>query len=315
MYYPYFRGKQYELITIRECAPLLSNMGFTPIIEPVRDSITGLTRTLKEVEEHSGKAILIVNPYHGQSNSEREQNLISLLQTEFSNSNSITPAVLLREDADLTLITQLCSNFEPKHLTLIHAGFPSAKGVTGAINNFELMQHVFMEDHCGKLYRKHFNGTSRILIRDGFQKRTGRDYPDLEFFSDLHATFSDEGVDGFGDFLIVGDDYSDGGGPAYTVVIHITCVDYKNDEEMIIYHFKSDRQDDPKDPGGKFAEALNKLINELGKAECQIITASAISEFIDLHSRQHFPGLGYVKKLSMKHHLEIMAEYFTKTNN
>ena len=29
-------------------------------------------------------------------------------------------------------------------------------------------------------------------------------------------------MDGFGDFLIVGDDYSDTGGPAYAVAIHLT---------------------------------------------------------------------------------------------
>lgn len=34
MYHPYFRGKQFELITIREMAPLLAARHFVPIIEP-----------------------------------------------------------------------------------------------------------------------------------------------------------------------------------------------------------------------------------------------------------------------------------------
>ena len=37
MYYPYFRGKQFELMTIRETAKLMAERGFCPIIEPVRD--------------------------------------------------------------------------------------------------------------------------------------------------------------------------------------------------------------------------------------------------------------------------------------
>ena len=39
MYHPYFRGKQFELITIREMAPLLAKSNFVPIIEPVREAV------------------------------------------------------------------------------------------------------------------------------------------------------------------------------------------------------------------------------------------------------------------------------------
>jgi len=46
MYYPYFRGKQFDLLTVREMAPLLSASGFCPIIEPVRDVLGGLTKAL-----------------------------------------------------------------------------------------------------------------------------------------------------------------------------------------------------------------------------------------------------------------------------
>jgi hypothetical protein len=42
MYHPYFRGKQFELITIRESAKLLSDYKFIPIIEPVRESLGSL---------------------------------------------------------------------------------------------------------------------------------------------------------------------------------------------------------------------------------------------------------------------------------
>jgi hypothetical protein len=42
MYHPYFRGKQYELITIRELAPLFKAAGFCPIIEPVKETLSGL---------------------------------------------------------------------------------------------------------------------------------------------------------------------------------------------------------------------------------------------------------------------------------
>ena len=44
MYFPYFRGKQYELVTIRETAELMAKSKFVPIIEPVKESLRGLER-------------------------------------------------------------------------------------------------------------------------------------------------------------------------------------------------------------------------------------------------------------------------------
>jgi hypothetical protein len=65
MYHPYFRGKQYELITVRETAPELASADFVPIIEPVKESLGGLQRTLEAVCEEDGSAIVVVNPHHG----------------------------------------------------------------------------------------------------------------------------------------------------------------------------------------------------------------------------------------------------------
>src|SRR3546814_6797061 len=78
----------------------------------------------------------------------------------------------------------------------------------------------------------------------------------MEEFSDLHVTYGDHGMAGFGDFLIVGDVYSEGGGPAYAVAIHLTFIDPDKDDVMYIYHFVSDTKDTPTDPAGKFAQAL-----------------------------------------------------------
>lgn len=61
-YHPYFRGKQYELICVKENAELLSASGFCPIIEPVRNDLGALIRCLSEVEKHGGNALIVANP-------------------------------------------------------------------------------------------------------------------------------------------------------------------------------------------------------------------------------------------------------------
>ncbi|CAL8898198.1 sce7725 family protein [Kocuria varians] len=84
---------------------------------------------------------------------------------------------------------------------------------------------------------------------------------------------------------------------------------------MFIYHFKSDTNDTPTDPAGKFAQALGKLITKLDSGESNLVETSAVLEFRGLHERRHFPGLGYVKKLSIKHHLETLADFHSADNH
>ncbi len=96
------------------------------------------------------------------------------------------------------------------------------------------------------------------MLRDGFERKRNRDYDPLEKFSDLHITFEDEGMDGFGDFLIVGDEFSESGGPAYAIAIHLTFIDNDKEDEMWIHHFLSERQDTPNRPSRKIRGSTRK---------------------------------------------------------
>ncbi|MBB4397013.1 sce7725 family protein [Bradyrhizobium sp. ERR14] len=311
MYHPYFRGKQNELIAIREKAGLLASRDFVPIIEPVKESLGNLERTLKAICEADGRAIVIINPYHG-DHSEDGVNISELLRNGFSDHQSrIAVGILLKKDMPIGQVFNLYSEHEHENTTFIHAGFTDAKGLAERLGGaLRRTRNVFFEAHCGRLYRKHFQGSNRILLRDGFIRRRNADQPRLELFSDLHVTFQEEGMDGFGDFLIVGDDYTESGGPAYAVAIHLTFIDPDQDDVMFIYHFVSTTRDTPTDPAGKFAEALNKLMNVLASGNSKLFESSAITEFRELHAAGHFPGLGYVKRLSMKHHIETLVDYF-----
>lgn len=310
MYHPYFRGKQYELIAIRETAPLLAKSKFVPIIEPVKEALGGLERALKAVCDAKGEVVVIVNPYHG-DHREDGAGISTLLQDGYLENASVGAGILLKKDMSVQESLDCCIRHGEHPLTLIHAGFTQAKSLAEALDEMKVTpRHVFFEEHCGKLYRKHFHKGQRVLLRDGFQRRRNRDHPPVEFFSDLHVTYQEEGMDGFGDFLTVGDGYSEGGGPAYAVAVHLTFIDPDQDDAMFIYHFISESRDTPTDPAGKFAQALADMIRKLDTGRSMLIETTAVSEFRSLHAKGHFPGLGYVKKLAMKHHIETMADFF-----
>jgi len=309
MYHPYFRGKQFELITIREMAPRMAASGFVPIIEPVREALKGLERALTEICKAEGNAIVIVNPFHG-DHAEDGVSISKLLDNVFLN-RGITAGILLHNDMDTADVLACYEKHKAHSPAFIHAGFTEARALAEKLGDgLADTRHVFFEKHCHKLYRRHFKGAAkRVLLRDGFERRRNADHPAVELFSDLHVTYDDEDMDGFGDFLIVGDDYTEGGGPAYAVAIHLTFIDPDEDDVMYIYHFVSTTKDTPTDPAGKFAQALDKLVNKLNSGTSKLFESSAIKEFRDLHKKGHFPGLGYVKKLSMSHHIETLADF------
>ena len=314
MYYPYFRGKQYELITIRESSKLLADSQFVPIIEPVKESTSGLERAVSEVSQAGGECILVVNPKCG-SHCEDSKAIRSLVKTVFANFAGLSAGILLTSAMSATDAKTLCDQQANRPVTLVHYGFEDGRVLAEALADCpNVTRHVFVDGFCTKLYRRHFLNNTRILLKDGFKKRdSNRDYPNHESFSDLHVTFEDEGMNGFGDFLVVGKDFSEYGGPAYAVAIHLTYIDEQKDNEMFIYHFLSERINTPTDPAGKFAEAVSKLATEVEKDNSPILRSLAVQEFLDLHRTHHFPGLGYVKKLSMQHHIETLADYVTRS--
>ena len=311
MYYPYLRGKQNELITVRDNAELLSRSKFTPIIEPVKEPMGGLHRALDAVVTARGQAIVVVNPRHGEFCGDGNDGISRFIEEHYPQSPHIIVGILLEKDTTLENVKDLFGRHAAHQKAFIHAGFSNGKGLADLFSGeMQNVQNIFIDGHNGKLYQKHFKNSHRVLIRDGFKRRNNREYPEVEFFSDLHLTYDDEGMDGFGDFLIAGDEYRESGGPAYAVAIHATCINSQKDSEMLVHHFVSIRQDTPTDPAGKFSEALNKLIEEANKPDTNIIASNAIAEYRDLHQRKHFPGLGYVKKLSMQHHIETLADFF-----
>jgi hypothetical protein len=306
-YYPYFRGKQYELICIKENAELLSKAGFCPVIEPVRNDVGSIARCLSEIEKHGGKAYVVANPGCGLLRNGFPAELDAGLAKLIDASEGLSWIYRTQgvEDADIGI--------PAGDAALLHDRSADAASIKGAAARMgvQFSPNLFIDSKdAGTLYRRNFKGSERILIRDGFRKKKNSEYldPEVEHFSDLHLTYDEEAMAGFGDFLTVGDEFAEGGGPAYAVAIHLTFIDADSESSMFIRHFVSDSNMTPADPAGKFSEALAKLAAAVRDPRSKILKSKAVNEFLRLHDRGHYPGLGYVKKLSMQHHLELMVE-------
>jgi hypothetical protein len=307
VYYPLLRGKQYELILVRENAHRLASAHFVPIIEPVRASMASLERVVAAVSDQHGRVAVLVNPACGDDDVKPQsiQAVIDSAQAEV-----VVPTVLVSAATSFEDCRDLIERNASRESAILHMGFADPTKLASLIEEHSNVQtNVFLEAHCGKLYRRHFKHGRRILVRDGFQKKKNRDYPPEEFFSDLHETFDEEGMQGFGDFLIVGDEFSEAGGPAYAVALHLTYIDRGRDNAMYVRHYVSDQMDTPTDPAGKFYEAVSKVVEDARRRESKLLRTDAVEEFIGLYEEKQYPGLGYAKKLCMQHHIEVMAAH------
>lgn len=309
MYYPFFRGKQFELIVIRDMAAMLSENNMTPIIEPVRGNIAGLERALNAIVESKGKSIVVINPQVGDFQYDPSP-IVDFLQEKFSYTDGVSAGIILDNKTSVNDVLKCLSKYKNLKPVLIHNGFAQPKELSQELGvSLKSTVNVFINNNEGMLYRRHFKDSVRVLIKDSFVSQRNADYDLVDSFSESHITYQDIGFDGFGDFLTVGDNFSETGGPAYAVAIHLTFINPDKDDVMFVYHFVSDDKNSPTDPGGKFAQALSKLIKLLDSGSSMLYETEAIREFRELHDRGHFPGLGVVKKLSMMHHIETLAIY------
>lgn len=306
MYFPYLRGRQFELIALRELVEkgVLSSR-ITPIIEPVKLSST-LVKTIETYGKNSKQLAIITNPKVGSFSSdakeEKNQKLKESLSASLKENNNILYMYLLRASSKP-------EKFIAKHADNMGTICNDKDAIPVYETNFSETDIKFnlIPDESG--FRRKVR-KNRVLLADKFNKQErNNDYIEIddEPFSEDHLYYSEDGYVGFADYSVVGEGYNETGFAPYAVAIHIVYFD--TDESLRVKHFVSDSNDDISDPAGKFQEALEKLVE--WNEEKQLDTV-AMKEFEDLYRREAYPGLGTVKKLSIMHHLELIGRYLDK---
>lgn len=310
MYFPYLRGRQFDLIACRE---LIEESRLServiPIIEPVKASST-LRSTLQTFVTNNREIAVIQNPSVGEYLSEFDelnQNDIEAFET-LMNSEYIIPAFLMENEDTLRQSIQRFSetyraiNYED--IIIIHNN-PTL--LESHINLFSQNQPLFTltPDHI--LFRRRINN-NRIIFEDRFTpEQRNADYNNRDiFFSNDHLYYEDEQCEGFSDFSIVSSNYVESGFAPLAVAFHIIYPRDNND--LYVKSFVSDSNDDIRDPAGKYYQALTKLNNWELKNDNRIQTL-ALSIFLEHFEAGSYPGLGTVKKLSIMHHIELISNY------
>ncbi len=302
MYLPILRGRQFELLALRELLNknILSNK-VIPIIEPVKVSTTFM-KTIETFIEKDRKIVIIRNPKVGSWNKEIEKESNSSIKTFMENlsNNNVIFAYYLDEHIEINIKRE---RKEPQEIILI----------CDNQNYLELYEKYFY----GKtpLYnlvpdKRDFRRRIKnnlVICEDHFNKKNRNvDYYDIksEFFSSDHLYYKDDGYEGFSDFSIIGKDYNETGFAPYAVAIHIVYFD--PEENLQVAHFVSETNDDITNPAGKFAEAVQKLVNWNNEKKLYTV---GIKAFEYDYNNENYPGLGVIKKYSLMNHLELISKF------
>lgn len=301
MYYPYLRGKQYELIALRE---MLKEGTLpkcvVPIIEPVKASST-LKISLRIFNDESHDLAVIQNskvvsyePFI------KNEEVESLKKRPF-----FIPAVIGEADRDISILAKYANT--KSMIILPSAAHPALNGQSPLWN-----QAIKVIASDNRAMHRQVRSGDEVVLEDPFEKKLrNADYADKEdhFFSNTHIFYKQDGYAGFSNYSIIGSEFNSNGFTPKAVVIHI--VYFRANEELWIRHFVSKTQDDSVDVAGKFAEALEALMEWYHSSgfDHDRNDSQALKEFEQMYKDKHYEGLGVVKKLSIKHHLEIMGRY------
>ena len=308
MYYPYLRGKQFELLALREFANKNANNNtIVPIIEPVKNTFNSLRTAIEVMLKQGLSFALVLNPNDGDFKKSLKsynvlQEIPALLEKE--NLGKWVPAFMYNND-EHSIITTIKNNSLTDAMIIFKNGIDSSKDSIFEFLTTTFVKYIVNGDATNRSAARRLRSLDKSIIRlDACfnEKPRNVDYMEIdeELFSEEYQYYSEDGYKGFSDYTILPKEFIDGGMLPYAIAIHLT---YKrNQGDIYIKHFVSDTNFDQSNVQKKFFEAASKVKAYFSNRE----RTSAIDELIKLVDEGKYPGLGVIKKLSIRGHIELI---------
>lgn len=286
MYYPYFRGKQFDLLALCQ----LSEVGklssaVCPVIEPVKDN-PALVKLLEQFNKTNQPYFLIDNPQAGDFLTLAGQEKIQRLKS--SKAHFITNS--------LNDICQYPLLIAPSAAVLKDIDLPKFEIPILVPLEFRLLQHI---------------KGPKIVSEDNFLRlktNAYREIPD-EVFTTSHLTYLKRGFVGFSDFSIDSRLYYEQSYPAKEIVLHL--VYFSENGQLRIHHFVSPPEELP-----DFASRFLAVMTEVSQFHAfKSEDTLGLKILKEAYAKGKFPGMGVLRKACVMHHLELMSRFFDRKLN
>jgi hypothetical protein len=275
-YYPLIRGRQYDLLALIDAVQAGLSAHIIPIIEPVKD-IAALPRLVRAFAKAAHPLYILQNPQVGQYG--------LLAQPRYQLPEPMpTPVQFARyfDGTDITaplVVTQTAAQAR-----LLRRNQPAVLIDEARVRALQHPRGIYLADHTpSRRYTADYYNVQDELYQ----------YP-LRF---------QPGV-GLADYPLASVHYDEHGYPQRAIALHLL---YERDGALWVHHFVSVNNDDFSNPGVKFLEALTTLKPWL--AVHPDAATPATDELLQLAADAHFPGLGTVRKLQLRHWFTIYGRW------
>ncbi|OGX91497.1 sce7725 family protein [Hymenobacter coccineus] len=307
MYFPYLRAKEFELKTILGLPPHVFERAL-PIVEPIN---LNKLKLYKQIAVENRPLILVTNPTQGKDRPSGSEVQKFLVEEALASHNHLILAHVITNKLHVGAVQSfLTANpFHGKALIFQHLPLLTDLHTIDQLlrKHSEVKYIVFDLSYAHELLSSPVAWhPGKVLIQDGFQAEDrNSEYPPKSKFASPFATWSKSGFAGYGDYLINGRKYTDGGGRVKVVALHLT--EPPVGSEVVMHHFKSTSLADVSGLAPtKFKEACAALVT--APATSKMKPTSGLSMYANWHLKDFFPQLGAAKQASMQHHIEVMAK-------
>lgn len=297
IYYPYLRGRMYDLLALKELVEQRRlSQNVIPIIEPVRDS-KELLQTVQTLIEFQQPFSVIANPQvsvYG-LNDTKLFPLPDLSKLDFFHPSAILAADFSSDFVKTTGLQKSLLIVKDYELLKAYQKTQVLKAVDKVLIPDVARIQLLVADKAVKLvdpltFVKHVEDYQ--LLED-------------EFFEPADWNYQVDNFSGFGDYSMVGHVYFDKGMPSRAIALHLIYVTKTG--ELRIHHFVSDSNEKMSGQKEKFFEALNKMVLWCRQNISGLNQTPALEKLLSYAQQDKFPGLGIIKKLSLMHHFELMS--------
>lgn len=305
MYLPFLRGKLYELKAIKEFIEegYGTELGrhIMPIIEPVKKDIRPLLSCIDAMGKAEMPFAVVLNSKTGDY--QRTVFDIPSLVKEICDMQW-SPAFEVNSSANVDAIENAILEYSLNDVMLVFFTIVELEDdrIKRLVTNdavkyivaLNLTQRISVIEDLSEL------GKKLISIEDCFPEKT----PNNAYRGNIDEAFSDTfsyyksrlGLFGFSDFTTLSRNFREGGVLPQVVAIHMTY--QKSSRVIYVHHFLSDSRNGSNNIREEFREANIKISPFYADKP----TTPAVEQIIALD----YPGLGAIKKYSIKNHLELM---------
>lgn len=272
-YYPLIRGRQFDLLALREAVQQdqLSPQ-IIPVLEPVKD-LPALVSVAQAFRAAAHPLYIIQNPQVG------DYGLLAAPRYVPTLDQWCQPARYFDGQPAPLLIAQTKAQVQTlpkKQLAMV----PNE----ARVRQLAHPQAIYLEDHTPTRERTEDYAT----VQREFYQYPLRALPDV----------------GFADYPLAVQHFDPHGYPQRAIALHLL---YPQGDSLWLQHLVSVNNADYSDPAGKFFEALAPLPAWL--AAHPDAGTPAIDALLALLAQHHFPGLGTLRKLQLRHLLSIMGRW------